>query len=72
MPIFITYKALFALRSLSGPKKSFLLQDENFFVEAEPGLQLWCNALNEFLLDSSDSLRWDYNEHKKPVLLSYN
>jgi hypothetical protein len=48
------------------------LQDENFFVEAEPGLQLWCNALNEFLLDSSDSLRWDYNEHKKPVLLSYN
>jgi hypothetical protein len=40
------------------------LQDENFFVEAEPGLQLWCNALNEFLLDSSDSLRWDFNENK--------
>ncbi len=72
MLIFITYKSFFASRSLSRSNKSFLLQDENFFVEAEPGLQLWCNALNEFLLDSSDSLRWDSNENKKPVLLSYN
>ena len=28
-------------------------QDDNFFVEADSSLQLWCNALNEFLLDSS-------------------
>jgi hypothetical protein len=59
MRIFITNKEFFASRLFPRSKKSFLLQDENFFVEAEPGLQLWCNALNEFLLDSSDSLRWD-------------
>jgi len=28
-------------------------QDDNFFVEAPCALQLWCNALNEFLLDSA-------------------
>jgi len=28
-------------------------QEENFFIEAEPGLQLWCNALNEYILDST-------------------
>ena len=28
-------------------------EDDNFFVEAPSSLQLWCNALNEFLLDSS-------------------
>ena len=28
------------------------IQDDNFFVEADSTLQLWCNALNEFLLDS--------------------
>ena len=27
--------------------------DDNFFVEASSSLQLWSNALNEFLLDSS-------------------
>ncbi|XP_023334729.1 uncharacterized protein LOC111706168 [Eurytemora carolleeae] len=31
-------------------------QEENFFIEAEPGLQLWCNALNEYILDSTDTL----------------
>jgi len=31
-------------------------QDDNFFVEAPCSLQLWCNALNEFLLDSSCQL----------------
>lgn len=31
-------------------------QDDNFFVEADPSLQLWCNALNEFLLDSGEQL----------------
>jgi len=31
-------------------------QDDNFFVEAPCSLQLWCNALNEFLLDSSSKL----------------
>jgi len=30
--------------------------DDNFFVEASSSLQLWSNALNEFLLDSSDNL----------------
>jgi len=30
--------------------------DDNFFVEAPCSLQLWCNALNEFLLDSSCQL----------------
>ena len=31
--------------------------DDNFFVEAEaPGLQLWCNALNEYLLDTAGRL----------------
>ena len=28
-------------------------EDDNFFVEAPSSLQLWCNALNEYLLDSS-------------------
>jgi hypothetical protein len=28
-------------------------QDDNFFVEADSSLQLWCNALNEFLLDTA-------------------
>merc|ERR1719234_722968 len=27
-------------------------QDDNFFVEADSSLHQWCNALNEFLLDS--------------------
>ena len=27
-------------------------EDDNFFVEAPSCLQLWCNALNEYLLDS--------------------
>ena len=31
-------------------------QDDNFFMEAPCSLQLWCNALNEFLLDSSSKL----------------
>jgi len=31
-------------------------EDDNFFVEAPSSLQLWCNALNEFLLDSSGKL----------------
>jgi len=31
-------------------------QDDNFFVEADPSLQLWCNALNEYLLDSGEQL----------------
>merc|ERR1719334_962398 len=31
-------------------------QDDNFFVEASQSLQLWCNALNEFLLDSHVTL----------------
>jgi len=30
--------------------------DDNFFVEATTSLQLWCNALNEFLLDTSARL----------------
>jgi len=30
--------------------------DDNFFVEASSCLQLWCNALNEFLLDSGARL----------------
>ena len=30
--------------------------DDNFFVEADSGLQLWCNALNEYLLDSVGQL----------------
>ena len=30
--------------------------DDNFFVEADSGLQMWCNALNEYLLDSDDQL----------------
>lgn len=30
--------------------------DDNFFVEADDGLQLWCNALNEYLLDSDAQL----------------
>lgn len=33
-----------------------LQEDENFFVEADTSLQLWCNALNEFMLDSDHSL----------------
>jgi len=32
-------------------------EDDNFFVEADSSLQLWCNALNEFLLDSVAPLR---------------
>lgn len=28
-------------------------EEDNFFVEAPSSLQLWCNALNEFLLDSA-------------------
>ena len=35
-----------------------IFQEENFFIEAEPGLQLWCNALNEYILDSTDTLRF--------------
>ena len=31
-------------------------QDDNFFVEATSILQLWTNALNEYLLDSSGRL----------------
>ena len=27
----------------------YTLHEDNFFVEADSGLQLWCNALNEFL-----------------------
>ena len=27
--------------------------EDNFFVEADQGLQLWCNALNEYLLDTA-------------------
>jgi baculoviral IAP repeat-containing protein 6 len=36
----------------------YSVDEENFFVEAEsaPGLQLWCNALNEYLLDSGGRL----------------
>ena len=30
--------------------------DDNFFVEADSGLQMWCNALNEYLLDSDEQL----------------
>ena len=30
--------------------------EDNFFVETESGIQLWCNALNEFLLDSDRKL----------------
>ncbi len=30
--------------------------DDNFFVEAEYGLHAWCNALNEYLLDSDSVL----------------
>nr|CAD7196419.1 unnamed protein product [Timema douglasi] len=30
--------------------------DDNFFVEAVPKLQLWCNELNEFILDSDEVL----------------
>ena len=30
--------------------------DDNFFVEADSGLQLWCNALNEYLLDTDGQL----------------
>jgi len=30
--------------------------EDNFFVEAPCSLQLWCNALNEFLLDASCQL----------------
>eukprot|EP00094_Tigriopus_californicus_P005176 TCALIF_04990-PA protein Name:"Similar to ubc-17 Probable ubiquitin-conjugating enzyme protein 17 (Caenorhabditis elegans)" AED:0.09 eAED:0.08 QI:0/0.71/0.5/0.87/1/1/8/33/1115 len=30
--------------------------EDNFFVEADSGLQLWCNALNEYLLDSDSRL----------------
>ena len=30
-------------------------EDDNFFVEAPSCLQLWCNALNEYLLDSGGS-----------------
>ena len=33
--------------------RHILHQEENFFIEAEPGLQLWCNALNEYILDST-------------------
>jgi len=32
-------------------------EEDNFFVEAPSSLQLWCNALNEFLLDSADNLK---------------
>ena len=31
---------------------TFFFQDDNFFVEADSSLHQWCNALNEFLLDS--------------------
>ena len=30
--------------------------DDNFFVEADSGLQMWCNALNEYLLDTDGQL----------------
>ena len=30
--------------------------EDNFFVETESGIQLWCNALNEYLLDSDRKL----------------
>ena len=30
--------------------------DDNFFVEADSDLQMWCNALNEFLLDTDGHL----------------
>ena len=35
-------------------------QDDNFFVEATSSLQLWTNALNEYLLDSSGRLNETY------------
>ena len=35
------------------PNRHIFHQEENFFIEAEPGLQLWCNALNEYILDST-------------------
>ena len=31
-------------------------EEDNFFVEAPSSLQLWCNALNEFLLDSTGNI----------------
>ena len=30
--------------------------DDNFFVEADSDLQMWCNALNEYLLDTDGQL----------------
>ena len=30
--------------------------EENFFVEADVGLSAWCNAINEYLLDSDGVL----------------
>ena len=32
------------------------IKDDNFFVEADSSLHQWCNALNEFLLDSDCKL----------------
>jgi baculoviral IAP repeat-containing protein 6 len=38
---------------------AYRVGDDNFFVEADSGLQLWCNALNEFLLDATGRLELD-------------
>lgn len=35
---------------------NYLISDDNFFVEADSDLQMWCNALNEFLLDTDGQL----------------
>jgi len=62
-------------------KQSFILrcpqdypkyQDDNFFVEASSSLQLWSNALNEFLLDSSDNLHIGAILSKACSLYSYD
>ena len=35
---------------------NYIISDDNFFVEADSDLQMWCNALNEFLLDTDSQL----------------
>ncbi|XP_067001240.2 uncharacterized protein [Anabrus simplex] len=46
--------------------------EDNFFVEADPTLQLWCNTINEFILDSDSRLTLETVLYKAAALYCKN
>ncbi|KAK7866626.1 hypothetical protein R5R35_011533 [Gryllus longicercus] len=69
------------LKFTMGRNKTFTLfcpalypnhEDNVFFVEATPSLQLWCNTINEFILDSDSLLSLETILYKAAALYYKN